>query len=471
MSRAALLIGVNDYSTYDASVGLPPGTSNLLGSCNDVKSWYASARAMGIPANAIVVCTSPVLSAADMPVDATGTTFAPATRAAILDGVRALGAALSDGSPAQGLLTWSGHGSSLASGAVLCPSDVSGDALENAISFPALSDALNAVVPKHALTVVIDACHAGAMASRFGRLDVGRRSIGAGGGVPVFRRGDRVLCAAGPLQTAEEYHFQGQWHGAFTWALTTILGRWGIGEQDGTRYFGIPYGELLDRAGDLLRAAAFTQSPRGAGLVDQSEVPFGWPSVANAPDGGDAKCGPTIELDPGEGLGIYAIYARTTTTIIGYVMAVGSANYASGGHTWLANTEYWYWLGNGGTFPGTGWDIKKTTGWPSAATPANTWVYPNKSFPSSGGNVSINPNTPYWFQLQTVLSNGSTQAAGWFQHTSAANTWYEAANQGGGYNTWFNPGSSAPYLRFSPSTVSSPLTNVSTVTDTLISAP
>lgn len=469
MSRAALLIGINDYATYDASVGLPAGSSDLRGGLNDVKSWYVAARAMGIPAENIVVCTSPVLSAADMPIDATGTTFASAARDAILDGVRRLGGALSDGTPAQGLLTWSGHGSSLSSGAVLCPSDVSGEGLTNAISYPALSDALDAVVPKHALTVVIDACHAGAMASPLGRLDVGRRSLGVGGGAPTFRRGDRVLCAAGAFQTAEEYHFQGQWHGAFTWALTTLLGRWGVSEFDGTRYFGITYRDLLTRCGALLSAAAFTQAPRGAGLLGQGDVPFGYPSASGAPAGGAAESGLTVELDPGDGLGIYVISSIGNAAVLGYVMAVGPNNHASGGSTWLKNTEYWYWSGT--AFPSAGFEIRKSgSGWPNAATPGNCWVYPNKSFPSQGGTATVTNTTPQWFQLQTVNGN-NVLVSGWFQHAASANNWYEGV-QNGSYNTWFSPTASGPYLRFaSGAPGSNQLYNVSTVVDALISSP
>src|SRR5262245_32103779 len=110
LRRAALLIGVDDYTAYDASMNLPPDTSNLRGGRNDAVAWYAIARALGIPADRITLLTSPILTLADLPPGAEGTTLGPATRSAILTAIDALGERLDGGDPAQGLLSFSGHG-------------------------------------------------------------------------------------------------------------------------------------------------------------------------------------------------------------------------------------------------------------------------------------------------------------------------------------------------------------------------
>ena len=49
----AVLIGVDDYSAFDASRALPAGTSGLAGSLNDVRVWWKQCRLLGLaPAHA-----------------------------------------------------------------------------------------------------------------------------------------------------------------------------------------------------------------------------------------------------------------------------------------------------------------------------------------------------------------------------------------------------------------------------------
>ncbi len=472
---AALLVGVDDYSAYDAEAGHQPGTSNLRGALQDVKAWYVAARALGIPADAIEVRTSPLLAAADMPIDATGTRFGPATREGLLDGVQKLGQALA-GDVAQGLLTFSGHGATDSDGTLLlCPSDVTAS-LGRALSFPVLEQALDAVVPEHGLTVVLDTCHAGAtglLGGAFGR--VGGRTLGsrAPAGTPLtapaLRAHDRILGACRASQNAREYTFQTVWHGAFTWALTSVLNRWGIAhDEGGIRYVGISYGELLTRAHHLLVADAFNQAPTFSGPDGEAAVPFAYPSgPKTAPDVTRPMPSPIEELDPGTDLGVYAI-TNVGGTILGYVVSVADEDVTIGGNTWKSKREYWCWT-NGSPFPGTFVVKPDGTTPPSTISPGSaTAVYESKPFPSSTGQGDP-PNAGIWWSI-TWDSQSPTQA-GWVNRYAASPqrmVWYEAAS--GQAPQWFTIGTNGPNLKFQQvqwSTVQAAMGSVSSVTDNL----
>jgi hypothetical protein len=467
--KAALLVGVNDYAAYDASLANALGTSNLRGALADVKCWYVNARRLGIPAENIEVRTSPLLTAADMPIDATGTRFGPATHDAILDGVQALGARLGSGGLAQGLLTWSGHGASGADGALLCPSDVTGTTLENAISYTKLAAALDAHVPAHALTIVLDTCHAAP--SRFGGrlLPQPTRFLGAPGtaaATPKVRSQDRVLAACGAGGTSQEYHFQGVWHGAFTWAATTVLERWPGNESEGAHYISIDYAELLTRTAAVLQGAAFSQVPRWSGPEGDAAVPFGYPSsAAGAPESEQANGGPLQEIDPGQQLGIYILKNLQGTSTLGYVVAA-----AVDQNGWKAGNEYWVWQNTSARFPTSGWTLAPFTGaLPGWAIPANAITFESNTFPSTTGQVTPQLGGP-WFAINVPPT---TTSIGWLNPNPTngaptSTTWYEVA-----------AGSAPPYiatvggplLRFAQVTLPGTLYNVSVVTDPLSTNP
>lgn len=467
--KAALLVGVDDYTAYDTSIGNAPGASDLRGALADVQSWYVIARRLGIPADQIEVRTSPVLSAADMPIDATGTSFGPATREAILDGVRALGARLGSGGLAQGLLTWSGHGAANDNGALLCPSDVTGPALAEAISYPALAEALDAVVPEHSLTIVLDTCHAAP--SRFGGrlLPRATRYLGGPGtsATPVVRNRDRVLAATGAQGTSEEYHFQGVWHGAFTWAATTVLERWPDQEKEGASYIGIDYAELLARSAALLQGASFTQAPQWRGPAGDGTVPFGFPtSAAGAPAESGPTTGPLKELDPSDSLGIYVIQNLGGTAVLGYVVAAAVTT-----NGWKAGNEYWIWQNAQAKFPTSGWTLATFTGTlPGWAIPANAITFVNTSFSGTPGTVTPPQGGP-WFALN-VPPNATT--TGWFNPnpnngSPTSTTWYEVVTSGS-TPPWIVT-SGGPLVRFAQVSYPGQLTSVCSVTDPLSTDP
>src|SRR5262249_24245822 len=62
----AVLIGVDDYSVYDASVSNPKGSSSLSRSRNDVRAFFRLCRQLGFAAENIRVLTSPKLRANEL---------------------------------------------------------------------------------------------------------------------------------------------------------------------------------------------------------------------------------------------------------------------------------------------------------------------------------------------------------------------------------------------------------------------
>ncbi|MEP7121215.1 MAG: caspase family protein [Byssovorax sp.] len=151
----AVLIGVDDYSTYDAS-----NKHNLLGCVNDVRAFWDVCVTSGFAPENIHVLTNPPLDPAEL--GGLARNFKPATRANILAEQEALVGILGEDARAVGILVYSGHGAWIddasADSAVICPSDFWMDR-----SYP------NNEIPVQKLwqgagsnlTVVLDCCHSG----------------------------------------------------------------------------------------------------------------------------------------------------------------------------------------------------------------------------------------------------------------------------------------------------------------------
>lgn len=151
----AVLIGVDDYSTYDAT-----NKHNLLGCVNDVRAFWDVCVTSGFAPENIHVLTNPPLDPAEL--GGLPQNFLPATRANILAQRDALVDRLRADDRAVGLLVYSGHGAWIdnasENSAVICPSDFWMD-----------TGRPNNDIPVHALwkgagsnlTVVLDCCHSG----------------------------------------------------------------------------------------------------------------------------------------------------------------------------------------------------------------------------------------------------------------------------------------------------------------------
>src|SRR5689334_24005076 len=152
----ALLIGVDDYSTYGAGASLKGSREDVL------KLYWLCRELLNLAPENIRVLTSPPLSAGEFhATDAPPPeTLGPATREAIQAGVQWLADRMAQDGAAPGLLTFSGHGwYSKETGPLLCPTDIGRDPGKGiAVRDLSKMDALQKV--RDRLTVVLDCCHA-----------------------------------------------------------------------------------------------------------------------------------------------------------------------------------------------------------------------------------------------------------------------------------------------------------------------
>jgi hypothetical protein len=369
----ALLIGVDDYSTYDTSRSEAVGTSDLKGSRNDAKTFWRLCRLIGIQPAHIRVLTSPPVDLGDLP-GATPENVGPATEAKILEMTGWLADRLGQPSKPTGILTWSGHGDWLAGkGLVLCPSDVtwapdeSGKpGLAHTVSF----GQLNKRLAPHAenLTVVLDTCHSGTAnggnAAKTGKpLGLTRRPIRSmpglwpTGSVPELQElVGRVLAASNRNQVAYQSMFDGQYRGVFSWALSAAIEQWRATQEGSNVCIDLSYGKLIETTERLISALWFDQTPQlfgPPGIADLAVLHQGLAGhpdeTATVPDGGFK----TEQLDPG--FRDYLIYTVTDAMSGAQVAQVLVTATAGGGYD--ADREYWYVttnLSNSGSYVVTG---------------------------------------------------------------------------------------------------------------------
>ena len=353
----ALLIGVDDYSSFDASRRQPLGTTDLPGSRNDARAFWRLCRRVGIEAANIRVLTSPPIDFHELP-GAGPENVAPATEAEILAKTawlaEHLAAPRDGGDRPTGLFTYSGHGDWLpGKGLVLCPADVAatGDAdLVHAVPFHALNELLGRGVAAENLTVVLDTCHSGAVGAAGAGDRLTHRRLGSltgrapAGHVPALEQlAGRVLVGARPDQVAYQAVVDGQFRGVFSWALTVAMEQWRVTPEGSGVRLDVSYGKLVETARRVLSALWFEQTPElhgPAGLADlavfhacREGCLAGHPGDTTVVPNGVFKA---AELDPG--VDNYLIYTITQGgTQIGQVLVTSTEG---GGYG--AATEYWY---------------------------------------------------------------------------------------------------------------------------------
>jgi hypothetical protein len=420
MSRSegyALLIGVNDYSAYDASVGNPEGKSDLLGSLNDVLAFFRTCRDLDIPAANIRVLTSPRLDASRLP-GVPAENIGEATEQAILKGSAWLADALAAGG-GGGLFTFSGHGDRRGGELLLCPADTAGPEMQRAVPFEALRSIFAQRGALDGLTCVIDACFAGAAldasAPRQRRvLSLRERATDqAGGGVAstiAAGDGSRVLAAAMPGQPAFQARFSGEHRGAFSWAVGAALDQWSrVRDADGTRV-NLTYGELRARAEGLLRTLSFDQAPVLAGPENVGELAFlqrGSAPKRTSPQPDAPRL--AMQVDP-----IFNNWGKYVGTINSNT--IWEIDVIAGGNvgTYSANTEYWDvnqdQLGNLGSYS---LSFTLTDGGTTAPSPPTfthqqnfteavnlTWTAMTGD-PGSGGSLYVNGSGSIYLRINT----------------------------------------------------------------------
>lgn len=429
----ALLIGVDDYSSYDASVGHPAGKSDLLGSRNDVLAFFRTCRDLDIPAANIRVLTSPKIDPALLP-GVPAENIGDATESRVREGAAWLAAALG-ASGGAGFLSFSGHGEKLDGGELaLCPSDTRDHALRGAIAFADLRRTFADHGALENLTCVVDACFAGAALDPSAPKE--RRALSLTGrdastaAPTALDLGDRVIAAARPDQPAFQARFSGEHRGALSWAVGATLDQWSRVKEDGATRVNLSYGELRDRAERLLDTLSFDQKPVLSGpanVADLSFLQIGSMPAPTSPTPDAARM--PLQLDPG--FLTFRKYTITFNAVPAVLLAEVFAIHTTTG-SYTAGNEYWNVNRDALTSLGTAVTIAYTdysTGSPSPTAFAHaqsfvepiglSWVNMGSTDPISGGTLYKNgsiylrmrkdtaspPNITYvtWYQ---VLSRG-----------------------------------------------------------------
>lgn len=263
----ALLIGIEDYSTYDRSADQPAGTTDLPGAAADARVFFRQCIAMGFSPERIRVLTSPGLSPADLGPEAREENVGAATHDAIVAGLEWIVKAVDTDTPASGLITFSGHGMD-DGGVVLCPSDTT-ISLEQVIRVSAVHDRIGSRKARQNLTVLLDSCHTEVRANEERSLRT--RLAGAAKAFPDGVGAERVISACQRDQVSDFTMFGGEWRGAFTWAITSAMSQWRSRADGDVLRLDVSYGELVIRTRSLLSALSFKQVPQlsGGKLMDR----------------------------------------------------------------------------------------------------------------------------------------------------------------------------------------------------------
>jgi hypothetical protein len=344
-----LFIGVDDYRAYEESAGQKAGRSCLPGSVNDAKAFWRLARTMGMRLDNLRILTSPPLQPADLGEGATSKNVGRATREGIEQGVRWLADCLGASSAIAGLLTYSGHGAYVEDGGlVVCPSDTratAGGGLENVLPYSRLGELLGPAGRN--LTTVLDCCHSGAASDQDDAIpSLGRLPVPESVTAKDMAFAGRVLAACGPQQVTQQALFLGVYHGAFTWAIASVLAQWKtVPDGDGRRAT-LAYGELVARAAQLVRSLALRCAPQVQGpdnvrqlaVMQRGDEPA---DTSVSPDGWRRN----LQMDPGDKTyRWYSVHYETGTQPHAHIanVLVPRVDVTIDKTTYRAGTEYWF---------------------------------------------------------------------------------------------------------------------------------
>lgn len=403
----ALHIGINRYVRYAAN-----GSSNLRGAVNDAHRWRKYTRHdLGVPdARARVLIDG------------------AATRQGILDALVWLREQVGADGRGSGLITYSGHGTAMdATGganigrtAALCPSDVAieGDELVHPISLSELEDVLGPAAAN--TTIVLDACY-----TRVPNPARPSRALGTGAAPDVHDRVEsRLILGCEPWGQSYEMRSGGNWHGAMTFSMLTLLEQWTVKRSAGVVYANVSYGDLVYRTHEQLGVLGVEQTPILLGEPRSALIPFLRPgreiaagSTSPVPD----VRRPGSQLGAGDGSTGYRIYSLSahlsTAPPPSQVVAVlatvlvsreTTTQQCANGVNYVFTKDYEYW-------------------WPAS-------VQPSAVFPNNGNNlfdsivVKLQEDRADWSQFPNVP--GSNPPIG-----------QDSANYG------LNPGGTSPAVR------------------------
>lgn len=401
----ALLIGVGDYRTFD-----PTGQSDLAGPINDVIGWWHIARDLGIPPQNIRICVAPGL-----PPDVLGrgiqhAMVTGANHGELVDGLTWLAKMLDGTDGTKAALTWSGHGTRTGDGQVMCPADVyaDGQTLENGLLVSRVRALLDQRHPETRITAFVDTCHtetgfgtpAPARARALHWPGAAATPKLAAGATPHRAFGDLVVTSSEVGAVSYEMPVIGGMRGAFSWAASNLIHRYGLDQAAGGATSGLSFDELAQRCGQILAGMAVEQTPRYVGDPQAASLrvfsTFGDGQLGSAAP----QALPGQEIWPGtDGEVMMSKLYDLDDVQIGTLYF--TANSPPSG--WSANRQYWQWSSGAWptqTFKG---DTPVAT---SVSQPTNVSVYETSTLSPKTEVVTFSSGSPT-FSVSASLSGAT----------------------------------------------------------------
>jgi hypothetical protein len=356
-----LIVGIDQYEDPD----LPA----LQGARNDAIAWYRfCVRHLGVAPQNIAVLASPRLTPRELGPEAELSRLCGATRTEIIDEARRFAQAAACNA---GLMTFSGHG--LAMGAdrsgtagsdlALCPADTrvtfpedSDAVISGVLRFSELSEIFGSQDCKDNITVLLDTCYAnGPSGPRRGALEAPTGTPAkapekvdelarASQMVQVEAFTNRLFLGARHWTSSYEIKVGGEWRGAASYVMATLMERWALRKEGDIRYPDVSHADLLDRMRDMLDVLGVPQLPALWGRRRLDEVPVLRPGLRFAP----RETSPTpnaamnqrqVPTNPDK-VALITIKDQNNNPVI-HIVSVG-ASVPSGMSGISSRTEYWY---------------------------------------------------------------------------------------------------------------------------------
>lgn len=335
-SIKVLLVGLSGYPSYP--------NKDLPGAQGDLLLWLEQLHGLGVGLEQIWLATSdpstpnvnsralaPLVKA--LPEGHTNTT---GDVASIVKLVEAFTAALA---PTDRIMVvWAGHGYTDPEGTLFLATAQTTPAClpEDMLPWAALCALLDQRPLTTEMTVVLDTCFAAAGPDQRS-LTTARSHKRTW--LERVRRTDVILCAALGGQQARELKMHRGPVGAFSWAITAVLARWGYStDRVG---WDISAEELIARTGSLLFSLNILQTPCADGPAEALTQPIlHRPGDEPLAPTSEAQRLPVSELDPGTSGLVYSLIdpasgAALTTKIVATATSVFSG--VQPGRVWWSN--------------------------------------------------------------------------------------------------------------------------------------
>ena len=213
-----------------------------------------------------------------------------------------------------------------------------GDSLRGLVSYnKAFFQMLRDVPEESQVSIIMETC----LTESHGR-ELNAQIYKSDHGLPLANGNMALLSSCGVGQTSKRAVFDNRWHGAFTWALVTVLSQVPVKVYKESRAFAIKTDALVKRISSLLSLVGNAQQPFNSAQYVASQ----WEFLGRAPQAPVYVLEPLQlreEIDAGGDGHIYEL--GNDGLILGWLLRTADQSVVAAGHTWLPNQEYWIWNG------------------------------------------------------------------------------------------------------------------------------